>query len=220
MKEFLKNNKLVLLLYLLLLAAATGLIISFDKITFHLYVNQFVGNKVTDVFYYYITYLGDGRVAGLLLLLILIYNVRAGLYTAASFLTASLAANLLKYFYFGDAHRPFYIFQWIKKHPIIYVKGVEMNIHNSFPSGHATQAFAIFMCLIFVTKDIRLKLFFLSLAALTAFSRVYLSQHWLIDITVGSVIGTVFSLLFYYLFIIKDRFQKLNRPLFSFFGVD
>lgn len=207
-------------LYLLILGIAIGLLLSFDKITFHLYVNQFVGNKVTDVFYYYITYLGDGRIAGILILLIIIYNVRVGLYTGVSFLSASLAANIIKYFYFGDAHRPFYIFQWIKKHPIIYVKGVEMNIHNSFPSGHATQAFAIFMCLIFVSRDIRLKLLFLTLATLTAFSRVYLSQHWLIDITAGSIIGTTFSILFYTVFMNNNRLQKLNRPLFSFIGVE
>jgi membrane-associated phospholipid phosphatase len=41
------------------------------------------------------------------------------------------------------------------------------------------------------------KLGFFVLAALAGYSRVYLSQHFLIDITVGSVIGiTIIMLLF------------------------
>jgi membrane-associated phospholipid phosphatase len=43
------------------------------------------------------------------------------------------------------------------------------------------------------------------LALLVAFSRVYLSQHFLIDITVGSIIGSTGALGFYLLYYRDDR---------------
>jgi membrane-associated phospholipid phosphatase len=43
------------------------------------------------------------------------------------------------------------------------------------------------------------------LACLTAFSRVYLSQHFIMDIYAGSIIGTLTAIGFYYLFYSRER---------------
>lgn len=216
MKDFLKNNFLILTLYFIVFGTAILFITQYEKIDINLYVNQYVGNKYLNDFFYYITYLGDGRLAGILLLVILTYNVRLGLCSTFSFLTATIVSNTLKYTLFDDVNRPSYIFQWIDKHPINIVEGVDMHIHNSFPSGHATQAFAILLCMAFATGRPALKYLFLLLAILTSFSRVYLSQHWLIDVTAGSLIGTTFSVICYYLFIHRNKFEKLNKSLFDF----
>ncbi|MEO6303670.1 MAG: phosphatase PAP2 family protein [Bacteroidia bacterium] len=216
MKAFLKNNFAILFLYITAVTVALFFICNYEKATIHIYLNQFVGNKLLNNFFYYITYLGDGAIAPFLLLGLLIYNIRLGIYATVSFLTAALTAQFLKHFFFDDVNRPWFIFQWENHFPIRYVDGVEKYIHNSFPSGHATQAFAIFMCLIFFTKNHLLKFVFFGLAMGTSLSRVYLSQHWLVDITVGSIIGTVFSLLWYFLFIQKNKLEKLNKPLFNF----
>jgi membrane-associated phospholipid phosphatase len=154
-------------------------------------------------------------VAVLMLLIILLCNIRLGISATISFLSATLFSSFLKYCFFDDVNRPFYIYQWIEPHDIKYVEGVQLNIHNSFPSGHATQAFAIFMCLAFAAKKNVVKLLLLCLALLTAFSRVYLSQHWLVDITAGSSIGMVFALIVEYLIISKNRFPKLNCSVFG-----
>jgi membrane-associated phospholipid phosphatase len=216
-KTFFKNNALVTGMYLIMLIVAVLFILSYEKIAINVYLNQYVGNGFFDAFFFYITYLGDGRVAALLLLLILVYNVRTGIYAIFSFLSATIVSNTLKYTLFDDVDRPWFIYQWIEKHHnITYVKGVDLHLHNSFPSGHATQAFAILMSLAFVIPNKFLKLLLLLLAVLTSLSRVYLSQHWLIDITAGSVIGIGFSILYYYAFIHKDKFSKLNRSLFAF----
>jgi membrane-associated phospholipid phosphatase len=215
-KDFLKNNFWILFLYILTLSAAAYFIFQYEKIAINLYVNRYVGNKFVNGFFYYITYLGDGRLAGILLLVILLYNVRLGLCATFSFLSATIVANTLKYFFFDNVNRPSYIFRWIEKHPVNYVEGVDMHIHNSFPSGHATQAFAILLCMAFATGKYSFKYPLLILAILTSFSRVYLSQHWLVDVTAGSLIGTGFSVLYYYLFIHKNKFEKLNKSLFAF----
>jgi len=216
-KVFLKNNGLVIGLYLLLLIVASYFILAFDKVGINVYVNQYVGNRYLNAFFYFVTYLGDGRIATLILIAIILYNVRTGIYATFSFLSSALVAAILKYTYFDDENRPFYVYQWIEKHhPITYVEGVDLHIHNSFPSGHATQAFAIFMCLAFLSRRPFFAVFFFVVAVITAFSRVYLSQHWLIDITAGSLIGTVTALSYYYVFIYRNRFSKLDRSLQDF----
>lgn len=216
MKDFIKNNRWVLGTYLLLLGIALFFILNYSKVAIHIYLNQFVGNQLLNLFFFYITYLGDGTVAIFILLLILLYNIRLGLCASISFLSAGLFSNALKYFFFDDINRPFFIFQYYETFPLRYVKGVDLHIHNSFPSGHATQAFAIFMCLVFAFKPQGLKFLFLALALFTSLSRIYLSQHWLVDVTVGSMIGTFFSLLYEYLFIHKHKFEKLNKSVLAF----
>jgi membrane-associated phospholipid phosphatase len=47
----------------------------------------------------------------------------------------------------------------------------------------------------------------LVLAALGAYSRVYLSQHFLSDVCVGSIIGFITPFLMYYLF--KSKILKV-----------
>lgn len=211
--RFLKDNGWLLAIYALLFGTAMWFILNYDKVAVHIYLNRFVGNQFLNIFFYYITYFGDGLVAPFMLLLILVYNVRMGIYATASFLSASLFSQLLKHFFFDEVNRPSFIFNYYNSYPLTYVDGVDRYIHNSFPSGHATQAFAIFMCLAFLTKSNFLKALFFSAALLTAFSRVYLSQHWLTDITAGSFIGLFFSALFYYVFISQNKLAKLDTPI-------
>lgn len=62
----------------------------------------------------------------------------------------------------------------------------------SFPSDHATGAFAIAVAILLVAR--RAGLFALLLAALIAFARVYTGEHYVSDVVVGAVIGTVTAL--------------------------
>lgn len=213
MKYFLKNNALILLIYIAVIFTSIYFLLSYDKSTIHIYINQIVGNKIIDTFFFYITYLGDGTVAPILVVLIIVYNIRLGIYTAVSVILSTLTSTLLKFCFYDEIMRPAFVFKWYNHSPIKYVVGEHMHIHNSFPSGHSTQVFAIFMCLVFFSNNNSIKLLFFLLALLTAFSRTYLSQHWLVDIIVGSIIGTSFSLLFYYIFIYKNKLGKLNKPL-------
>ncbi len=215
LRTFAKNNSTVLVLYFFLLLIAIGFIMNYDKISVHLFLNQFVGQSTFNSFFYYITYLGDGIVAIVLLLILLMVNVRLGIYASLSFLSASLFSQFLKRYLFSDVDRPWFIFQQKKELALRLVEGVDTHVYNSFPSGHATQVFAIFMCVIFFSKNKSLKLFFFFLSLLAAYSRVYISQHWLNDIVAGSIIGFSFSLFFYFLIIAKNKIPQLNTSLFS-----
>jgi membrane-associated phospholipid phosphatase len=214
-KLFLLENAVVLLLYLGLVLPSLYLIFNYDKLQVHLMFNQMVGSVSVNAFFYYITYLGDGLMAILILLIVCAINLRKGLYTSLSFLLASLFSQYLKRYVFDDIDRPWMIFQNKAELGLQLVEGVDNHIHNSFPSGHATQAFAIFICLAFLSKNKLLKLVFFVVATLTAFSRVYISQHWLNDIVAGSFIGLAFSTVLYLWFYQHPGLNYLNRPLFG-----
>src|SRR5690606_11975826 len=124
-------------------------ILIYEKIAIHLYINQFVGHKIVDNFFFYITFFGDGTMAAFLIVLAGLYNIRLGIYAVLSFLSSTVISVALKYLFFDDVNRPSFIFKYIHKYAITYVDGVGQHIHNSFPSGHATQAFAILMCFVF-----------------------------------------------------------------------
>lgn len=215
MRALMKNNWIMLGLYFLLVLMVTVFLLNYGKIQIHVYLNQLVGNKIIDQFFYFITFLGDGAVAPVLLVLITIYNVRLGLVCTVSFLVAGLSTWLIKNYLFHDVMRPYHVFQWTIHSELKLVDSEHVHTHRSFPSGHSTQAFAILLCLAFYVKSNLNKLLFLFIAVLVAFSRVYLSQHWLVDVTVGSIVGAVTAMFFYYLLISRNKMQSLNRPVFK-----
>jgi membrane-associated phospholipid phosphatase len=65
------------------------------------------------------------------------------------------------------------------------------NDQLSFPSGHVTVAFALSSVLAGFHKNIIWKSFWYTLAAITAVSRIYHDQHWLSDVLLSIMFGTV-----------------------------
>lgn len=71
------------------------------------------------------------------------------------------------------------------------INGVKMAFWNSFPSGHTMTAFTIFAILCLYFRKCVSQYVWLLLAIIAGVSRVYLSQHFLMDIFVGSILGIV-----------------------------
>ncbi|MBI2718240.1 MAG: phosphatase PAP2 family protein [Rhizobiales bacterium] len=82
----------------------------------------------------------------------------------------------------------------------------------SFPSDHATLAFAV-AAMLLVKRD-RFALAFTALAALLAVSRVYVGIHYLGDVVGGLAVGTVAALLVNALY---KRGNWLDRRLVAIF---
>ena len=214
---FLKNNWVYFLLYFIALLCATYYLLNFDKVTLHVKINSLVGNSAIDTFFKFFTHIGDGLFAVILGVIILLYNIRNGIYVLLSYIISGLFTSILKNYFFDHINRPHFVFGYfVQKIKLHYIEGVDMVGQNSFPSGHSTSAFAVFTCLALLSKNKSLKILFVIIALTAAFSRTYLSQHWLVDITIGSIIGTIAAVLFYFILIQATTLQNFNKPLLNF----
>ena len=139
-------------------------------------------------------------------------------------LTGGTILQILKHLFSFD--RPVSVFEHYEHLALPLVQGVNMHHGNSFPSGHASTFFMFCTCCMIILayyhsrKDrthnprtrILLKTSFVLLlvfAAIGAYSRVYLSQHFLSDVCVGSIIGFITPFLMFYL--CRNKILKLKN---------
>ena len=87
-----------------------------------------------------------------------------------------------------------------------------MTGYSSFPSGHTFSAFAIYTFFALVSKQKWVSFICCLLAVGVALSRVYLNQHFLEDIYLGSILGVGLAIAYYYFsqFLAK-KYDKLNK---------
>ena len=159
-------------------------LLSLDK-NVHLRLNMF-HSPFFDVFFKYVTYLGDGLLFLVFTLLFLLVKKRHALRFLNAGVFCLLITTLMKKVIFKGVPRPI---EYFGADALYLIDGVKMCHWNSFPSGHSMTAFAIFGLLYFYFKKKPIKYVMLCISALAAFSRVYLSQHFLLDVLVGSLIG-------------------------------
>ncbi|MBC7654228.1 MAG: phosphatase PAP2 family protein [Oligoflexus sp.] len=70
------------------------------------------------------------------------------------------------------------------------MEGIKVHFNNSFPSGHTVTIFAVAFTLITLyKKNFLVKYLLIFMAFIVGFSRIYLSQHFPIDVIAGSLIG-------------------------------
>ncbi len=170
-------------------------------------------------FFKYATYIGDGVFIISFIIFMLFYNVQKSLTILIAYLLSAGITQGLKYSFFSNIDRPILVFE--QKHILLSViEGVDLNIHNSFPSGHTTAAFSLFFCLSFFSKNQYCKVGFFIAALIVAFSRVYLSQHFFEDITAGSLIGVLFTWIVcavLYQTNISKKYNTLQKPIWKIF---
>ncbi|MGC8802879.1 MAG: phosphatase PAP2 family protein, partial [Bacteroidales bacterium] len=102
--------------------------------------------------------------------------------------------QLLKHIF--DLPRPVKYFE--KMADLHLVEGVKLLTSHSFPSGHAASAFALCLSLAIILKKCGWQVLMFLLALVIAYSRVYLSQHFMVDIWVGSAIGILVGAFYWY----------------------
>jgi membrane-associated phospholipid phosphatase len=186
---------------ILIITAIPQLLISQNEL--FLEVNK-LNTSTLDSFFFYLTYFGDGITFILIIIILLFYSYSKALNGLVIFLSTSLFAQLLKNLFFADHFRPF---KYLSEQNDLHVpEGVSTLLNNSLPSGHTVTAFAIatFLVLIYPKKNIWLPL--LLVAWLIAYSRIYLTHHFPIDVWLGSVIGTLGTLLVFWL--VAAKFDK------------
>jgi membrane-associated phospholipid phosphatase len=173
-----------------LVALLVGFIFSFfaGKASSFILLNEYHSYWLNFFFLNY-TYLGDGLAAVCLVLLFFFIARRkkVGLALLSSFILSGLVAQILKNIF--HAPRPVTFFGG-SQHSF-FINGIKLACTNSFPSGHTATAFAIATVLVMTSRNRKWQLPVLLYALLVGFSRIYLGQHFLMDVVVGALVGTL-----------------------------
>ena len=141
----------------------------------------------------YVTDMGDGWTTITLVIIALLFSYRKAFILAGSYaLTSGIAAQALKFIF--NAPRPkLYFHDQLSR--IHFVAGTNQLSYHSFPSGHTITAFSTAIIIAYWAKNKFWELPLLLLATLVGYSRMYLSQHFFEDVTAGSVIGVVVTVM-------------------------
>ncbi len=183
------------LLWIFLFFLGVLFLVIFKNINFSIIVNA-SHNNFLDQFFKYITFLGDGRFVFFIALIFLFANKKNGTSILISLIINTILIQFLKRVVFSNQFRPsFYFKSLIEDGSWNIVNGVELYEKFSFPSGHTALVFCLSMSICFFMKKKHYQFLLVVLAYIVGFSRIYLSQHFLIDVLAGILIGSIISLL-------------------------
>ncbi len=206
MIELLRRNRFFIVPYLSFLIISSFFLVLYSKDQVHIFLNQF-HHSVTDKFFMYITHLGDGVVVAVFIALLLFISYRYALIMLSSVFLTTIVIQVLKRVVFAALPRP--VVHFLGIYDLYFVPDVKMLLIYSFPSGHSASAFGVFFMLALISKNSSLKFLYFVIAFLISYSRVYLSQHFLVDIYFGSLISVFFCGLIFCLG------MKLKNPKFD-----
>ena len=192
--ETVRENRGFFMIYFPVALLIGLLLIFFPKEDLFLTINSFHG-PIADAFFPLATYLGDGIFYAGIVVVLLFVSYRYALIGALSFLVSGLAAQALKKLVFTDWYRPIkYFGEQVDFHTIA---GVDLPGNFSFPSGHTTSAFSLFLLLALLTRNKNWGAIFCIIGFVAGYSRVYLAVHFPEDVLAGSALGIVSTLLIF-----------------------
>lgn len=198
--------------YGVLLMVVLGMLYFYPKVELHLLLNSH-HTSIQDTFFKYYSMMAEGPLYILALLPLLWKKKELTIFFALCELSGGAVLQIIKHIFYSQ--RPASVFEHYNNLALPVVQGVDLHHSNSFPSGHASTFFVFFTCCALIlaykyqhsSKENKhhscflidvVMLAFLVLAALGAYSRIYLSQHFLSDVCMGSVIGFIIPCLFFY----------------------
>ncbi len=175
--------------------AGTVLLFIFAKGELLLKLNS-IANKPLDEFFQLFTHLGLGGLLAILAGIFLFIRYYYSILFATSLICAGIFTYLLKQVIFQGMPRPAKFIGVENFHHII--EGFKYHHSGAFPSGHTMTAFAGAFAITIVLKDRYWGLLAFIVALLVGISRVYLCQHFFMDIFAGALIGTAYTFLLHY----------------------
>ncbi len=204
--SILVRNKSFFYLFLVFLTVGFLLLLLESKRDSFFQLNSIHTSYLDTIFINY-TYLGDGifSVIAVLVLLVIRKPVLA-VQALISFLASGLLIQGLKAIF--QMPRPKAFFEPGQYN--YFFNGITHSGLNSFPSGHTTSAFALATILALNSTNKWWGCFCLFAAAVVGYSRIYLGQHFLQDVVVGSLIGVLTALIVYYFFSMR---KSAKQPL-------
>ena len=188
LSEILYPQRGFLIPFLSLILIGFSMMLYQSKSELFIFTNNY-HNPFFDDFFKLVTLLGDGMVCVFVVLLLLFFKFRYAVLAALAFIYSSLVIQILKHLF--NAPRPIKYFENIA--PIHTIPGYPIHQWNSFPSGHTASIFTLAVILTCLISNKLRHWIILPLAMLTAFSRVYLAQHFMEDIIAGAIIAVILT---------------------------
>lgn len=208
--------------YAVLLCVMVLMLCLYPKAELHLWLNS-CHTKGGDIFLRLYSQLAEWPLYVIAALPLVFKRWRLTVWYAASELVSATVVWVLKQLF--HAPRPAAYFENIPDAVLPVVEGVRLHHSNSFPSGHTATFFVFFtFCALLLahyytthesgrrfsaTWRYLAMLLLLVMAALGGYSRIYLSQHFLSDVCVGSLIGVIVPTVIFALF--SNRITRPNR---------
>ncbi|WP_333820661.1 phosphatase PAP2 family protein [Ohtaekwangia sp.] len=163
-----------------------------------------------DLFFRTITNLGDGAIFVPIIILALFIRFRYAIIGLIASIAHGLIVSLFKHVFFPGMERPK---NFLHNDLLYFVPGVEVHGTNSFPSGHTATAFCAALFLAFITRNKVIGTFTLLLAFLVGYSRIYLAQHFLVDVAAGAIIGCFTTYIVWQIMELSNTPTWMNRRL-------
>ncbi len=209
LNTFIKENLHFLAPYLTLLALGLWFNLEYSRVEGHLILNQLHGS-FADVIFPAFTKLGEWVLVVLLIILTPLISFRSLMIFLSAYILGGMVVLLGKYLIFADVVRPKTLIESIES--IHLVPGVVLRSLHSFPSGHTQTGFTAFFFLSVLLKHPALQRICWVAAFLVGYSRVYISQHFVMDIMAGSFIA-VCAVSFTWVYWSKKDWPWLDKRL-------
>ena len=212
MKKIFKDNLFFFGGFILFILLTVIIFYFYDKVERILFLNEGI-HPTYDFLFKNITHIGDKYFWIISIFVLSTFTFRKAFIMGFAGVINAIIVFSLKYS-IPNNFRPVKYFQEnnLDLSLLKLTEGVEIKLLYSFPSGHSSMAFCTFAMLAFFSKNNFLKFIFFFIALLSSFSRIYLYQHFLEDVFMGSIIGTLASFFsLYYL----NKSKLLEKEIFS-----
>jgi membrane-associated phospholipid phosphatase len=210
-----RTNSAFFIPYIIFLLAGGFILSLWNKPDIHLFINKY-HSPAFDYFFKYWTLIGLGWLIIPVVLLLSFLRFRYVIISIAAFILTFIINDTIKQIL--GAPRPAELFSQLHL-PLYLVPGVIAYHWNSFPSGHSAVAFCLFCILALSTKYNLIKFICFIIAFLVAYSRMYLSEHFLIDVYIASIIGVTSALVTFSIAMKLEwlnKFSGIDKPLLRF----
>ena len=167
---------------------------------------------IFDILFAALTQLGNGIIFLPIAIFFLFQKTSFSIFLGFCGLFNAIFVFVGKKLLFPGAPRPV---EYLKGMEFYQVPGVDLHHWNSFPSGHTTTGFSLaFALAIIFSKYPKIQRLMLILAIGIGLSRVYLMQHFFIDIWAGAALGLVATLSAKEITLRYFSSKKFRKPLF------
>lgn len=161
-----------------------------------LWFNRDLGMIADNVFNFF-SHLAEGWIWIPYFILLFGWFKKDAIFMLLNFLISTLLTQIPKNFIWANVSRP--MASGIPHDQIHTVKGVEMHLWNSFPSGHSATAYTLFLVTVYFFPKRSVLVVGALYAMACGYSRVYLGQHFPMDVAGGITVALLTILISIYI---------------------